>query len=87
MSRSATFHDFCNPTAAEEAAFLRNVQLGRGGFRGGDLPSTPEDDLPLSEGGGDTSSVNGQHRRNLLLRFRINNNIFIKTNKEINTNE
>jgi cyclin-dependent kinase 16 len=66
MSRSATFHDFCNPTAAEEAAFLRNVQLGRGGFRGGDLPSTPEDDLPLSEGGGDTSSVNGQHRRNLL---------------------
>uniref|UniRef100_A0A914Z4M5 cyclin-dependent kinase n=1 Tax=Panagrolaimus superbus TaxID=310955 RepID=A0A914Z4M5_9BILA len=66
MSRSATFHDFCNPTAAEEAAFLRNVQSGRGAFRGCDLASTPEDDLPLSEGGGDNSSVNGQHRRNLL---------------------
>ena len=64
MSRSATFHDFCNPTAAEEAAFLRNVQVGRGAFRGCDLASTPEDELPP-----DDSSIpgNGQHRRNNLL--------------------
>jgi serine/threonine protein kinase len=71
MSRSATFHDFCNPTAAEEAAFLRNVQLGRG-FRGCDLPSTPEDDLPQEE---NSSSENG-HSSNSSSRLLAANNTF-----------
>uniref|UniRef100_A0A7E4W8L4 cyclin-dependent kinase n=1 Tax=Panagrellus redivivus TaxID=6233 RepID=A0A7E4W8L4_PANRE len=60
MSRSATFHDFCNPTAAEEAAFLQNARLGRV-FR--DLPSTPEDELPPED---ESESENGHRRRGIL---------------------
>lgn len=62
MSRSVTFHDFCNPTAAEEEAFLRNARLNRGGFRGCDLPTTPEDESPQNV---DDTTQNG-NRRGLL---------------------
>lgn len=62
MSRSVTFHDFCNPTAAEEEAFLRNARFGRGGFRGCDLPTTPEDELPPEN----EEPTENNHRRGLL---------------------